>query len=95
MWLYVFFSKLYLASQDAPEVMRVAESLAEWVSVCIDFNDVTLVSEDTYRRLHCCNPDDPDDHDDYDDYDDFDDPDDDHDDPEMIFVTSITQAALV
>ena len=61
----------------------------------IDFNDVTLVSEDTYRRLHCCNPDDPDDHDDYDDYDDFDDPDDDHDDPEMIFVTSITQAALV
>ena len=56
---------------------------------------MTLVSEDTYRRLHCCIPEDPDDHDDYDDYDDFDDPDDDHDDPEMIFVTSITQAALV
>ena len=72
--------------------MRVAESLAEWVSVCIDFTDVTVVSEDTCRRLHCCNPDDPDDHDDYDD---FDDPDDDHDDPEMIFVTSLTQAVLV
>ena len=59
MWLYVFFSKLYLASQDAPEVMRVAESLAEWVSVCIDFTDVTLVSDDTYRRLYWCDPDFP------------------------------------
>ena len=47
----------YLASQDALEVMRVTESL----SVSIDFTDVTLVSDDTYRRLYWCDPDDPDD----------------------------------
>ena len=36
-----------LASQDALEVMRVTYS----VSVLIDLTDVTLVSDDTYRRL--------------------------------------------
>ena len=37
------------------------------MGVLIDFTDVTLVSEDTYRRLYWC---DPDDHDGYDDHDD-------------------------
>ena len=52
--------KVFLASQDALEVMRVTESLTDWVSVSIDFTDVTLVSDDTYRRLYWCDPDDPD-----------------------------------
>ena len=60
-----FAWKLYLASQDAPEVMRVTEWLSDWVtdwvSVSIDFTDVTLVSDDTYRRLYWSDPDDPDD----------------------------------
>ena len=30
------------------------------LSVSIDFTDVTLVSDDTYRRLYWCDPDDPD-----------------------------------
>ena len=30
------------------------------MGVGIDFTDVTLVSDDTYRRLYCCDPDDPD-----------------------------------
>ena len=47
---------IFLASQDAIEVMFVTE----WVIVSIDFTDVTLVSDDTYRRLHWCDPDDPD-----------------------------------
>ena len=34
----------FLASQDAIEVMFVSD----WVIVCIDFTDVTLVSDDTY-----------------------------------------------
>ena len=42
----------------------------EWVIVCNDFTDVTLVSKDTYWRLYWCNPDDSDDHDDHDDPDD-------------------------
>ena len=44
----------FLASQDALEVMRVTYLLTYWVIVSIDFTDVTLVSEDTYRRLHWC-----------------------------------------
>ena len=40
--------------------MRVTDSL----SVSIDFTDVTLVSDDTYRRLFWCDPDYPDDPDD-------------------------------
>ena len=58
----------FLASQDALEVMRVThsltESLSHWVSVSIDFTDVTLVSEDTYLWP---GPDDPEEHDDPDD----------------------------
>ena len=47
----------FLASQDALEVMRVTESLTNLLSVSIDFTDVTLVSDDTYRRLYWCDPD--------------------------------------
>ena len=47
----------FLASQDALEVMRVTHSLSNWVSVSIDFIDVTLVSDDTYKRLYWCDPD--------------------------------------
>ena len=62
-------SYLFLASQYALEAMRVTESLSHWVTdlptnwvdVLIDFTDVTLVSDDTYRRLYWCDPDDPDD----------------------------------
>ena len=50
----------FLVSQDAQEVMRVTESLTHLLSVLIDFTDVTLVSDDTYRRLYWCDPDDPD-----------------------------------
>ena len=46
-----------LASQDAIEVMSVTDLL----SVLIDFTDVTLVSDDTYRRLYWCDPDHPND----------------------------------
>ena len=45
----------FLASQDAIEVMLVAE----WVIICTDLTDVTLVSDDSYRRLYWCDPDDP------------------------------------
>ena len=63
---------IYLASQDALEVMRVThllshsltESLSHWVSVSIDSTDVTLVSEDTYLKIHWCDPNDFDDPDD-------------------------------
>ena len=52
-----FFENMsFLASQDALEVMRVTD----WVIVSIDFTDVTLVSDDTSRRLYWCDPDDPD-----------------------------------
>ena len=39
-----------------------SHSLSQWVSVSINFTDVTLVSDDTYRRLYWCDPvpDDPD-----------------------------------
>ena len=57
-------SDVFLASQDALEVMRVTHSLthllSHLLSVSIDFTDVTLVSDDTYRRLYWCDPDDPD-----------------------------------
>ena len=39
---------------------RSDESLTESLIVSIDFTDVTLVSDDTYRRLYWCDPDDPD-----------------------------------
>ena len=51
---------MFLASQDALEVMRVTYWVTESLSVSIDFTDVTLVSEDTYRRLYWCDPDYPD-----------------------------------
>ena len=49
--------KQCLASQDALEVMRVTEWLSYLLIVSIDFTDVTLVSDDTYRRLYWCDPD--------------------------------------
>ena len=51
---------LFLASQDALEVMRVTHWLTYWVDISIDFTYVTLVSEDTFQRLYWCDPDDPD-----------------------------------
>ena len=51
---------LFLASQDALEVMSVTDWLTELLDVSIDLTDVTLVSDDTYRRLYWCDPDDPD-----------------------------------
>ena len=61
-----FHIDLFLASQDALEVMRVTDWLTDWlthwVDVLIDFTDVTLASEDTYHRLPWCDRDDPDDH---------------------------------
>ena len=34
--------------------------VSQWVSISIDFTDVTLVSDDTYRRVYRCDPDHPD-----------------------------------
>ena len=48
---------LFLASQDALEVMSVTDWLTELLDVSIDLTDVTLVSDDTYRRLYWCDPD--------------------------------------
>ena len=50
----------FLASQDALEVMGVTDWLTDWVVVRIDLTDVTLVSDDTYRRLCWLDPDYPD-----------------------------------
>ena len=52
---------MFLVSQDALEVMRVTYSLTESLDVLINFTDVTLVSDDTYRRLYWCDTDYPDD----------------------------------
>ena len=48
------FAGLFLASQEALEVMNVSESVSESVSEGTnkDFTDVTLVSDDTSRRLY-------------------------------------------
>ena len=85
--------RCFLASQDAQEVMRVTywvtNLLTNLLSVGIDFTDVTLVSEDTYRRLHWC---DPDDHNDHDDHGDHDNHDDDHD--EYIFWKRIFRECI-
>ena len=40
----------FLASPDAQEVIVVSESLSHW-SELADLTDVTLVSDDTFRRL--------------------------------------------
>ena len=42
---------LFLASQDALELMLFTDWLTYWVMVSIDLTDVTLVSDDTFRRL--------------------------------------------
>ena len=55
---------IFLASQDALEVMSVTEWVSHSLSVSIDFTDVTLVSDDTYRWLYWYNPDDSDEHND-------------------------------
>ena len=62
-----FIVQGFLASPDAQEVIVVSQSLSEWVSESelADLTDVTLVSDDTFRRLgtwvthdhlssHCC-----------------------------------------
>ena len=41
----------FLASPDALEVIVGTYSLTHSVSVSIDLTDVTLLSDDTYRRL--------------------------------------------
>ena len=47
--LHIFVSiSIFLASQDALEVMGVTESLTHSLSVSTDLTDVTLVSDDTY-----------------------------------------------
>ena len=48
-------------SQDALEVMSVTDSVTYLLDVSIDLTDVTLVSDDTNRRLYWCDPDDSDD----------------------------------
>ena len=47
--LDVTHSDTFLASQDDLEVM---ESVSHSVSVSTDLTDVTLVSDDTFRRLY-------------------------------------------
>ena len=65
------YKKIYLLESVANEfwsvfsVTRRSRSdeshwLTELLSVLTDFTDVTLVSDDTYRRLYWCDPDDPD-----------------------------------
>ena len=39
---------LFLASQDALEVMLVSESVSESLTLRTELTDVTLVSDDTY-----------------------------------------------
>ena len=58
---HLFATSTFLASQDAIEVMFVTDWQSDWVSFSIDFTDVTLVSDDTYRRLYWSGPGDPDD----------------------------------
>ena len=41
--------------------MRVTDWLTDSLDISIDFTDVTLVSDDTDRRLYWCDPDHPDD----------------------------------
>ena len=77
--------------------MRVTHLLTYWVSVSIDFTDVNLVSEDTYKRLYWCDPDDADDHDGPDEPDDHDNPDDsdDHDDHFFYPKTFLTRKTFL
>ena len=43
---------MFLASQDALEVMLVSEWVSQSVTLRTELTDVTLVSEDTYWRLY-------------------------------------------
>jgi len=56
--LLLFFSVTRRSRSDESHLLTY--SLTNSLSVSIDFTDVTLVSEDTYRRLYWCDPDDPD-----------------------------------
>ena len=47
-WIVVI---IFLASQDALEVMLVSEWVSQW-HCWTELTDVTLVSEDTYWRLY-------------------------------------------
>ena len=49
---------LFLASQDALEVMLVSESVSESLTLRTELTDVTLVSEDTYWGLYWWDSDD-------------------------------------
>ena len=51
----------FLASPDALEVIVVSDLLTYSLSVSTDLTDVSLVSDDTWRRLYWCDPDDPND----------------------------------
>ena len=57
--IYWIFSVTRRSRSD--ESHSLTELLSNWVSVSIDFTDVTLVSDDTYKRLNWSDPDDPDD----------------------------------
>ena len=43
---------LFLASQDALEVMLVSQWVSQLLTLRAELTDVTLVSEDTYWRLY-------------------------------------------
>ena len=47
-WSAVTSFTIFLASQDALEVMLVSESVSESLTLRTELTDVTLVSEDTY-----------------------------------------------
>ena len=46
--LILIYQRVFLASQDALEVMLVSESVSESLTLRTELTDVTLVSEDTY-----------------------------------------------
>ena len=49
--IHMYCDLLYLASPEALEVIVDTDSLTNLLSVSTDLTDVTLVSDDTYRRL--------------------------------------------
>ena len=53
-WICICFllSFVFLASQDALEVVLVSQSVSQSVTLRTELTDVTLVSEDTYWRLY-------------------------------------------
>ena len=57
----VFWSVFSVTRRSrSDESHSLTDLLTDWVDVSIDFTDVTLVGDDTYRRLYWCDPDDPD-----------------------------------